>query len=298
MSLALVTCFRVLAAILTYSHLQAATNQMAPMRIAWPVEGQSFSLGTVIKIKTEIFSPSGTVKEVQFFADTNLIASAYTAPFDAVWRVTNNAEPGGGIWKLKVVATDQVGSKTESPPVAIGYHKDPPTEPIVEILQPANRAMFALSNRVVFSTEVLASFGGAGPVELFLDGASLGTFDKGESLTALTPPRSVILTNIIEGEHGLTVRFLGVNGYACTCNYKTNVIRVVKLGIQNARLATGGRFESDVITSYPGKPTIVQKSSDLVNWTSCSTNVPSAFSFTFSDIVVAPMRWYRVILPP
>jgi hypothetical protein len=76
-------------------------------------------------------------------------------------------------------------------------------------------------------------------------------------------------------------------------------IRVVKLGIQLPRVAATGRLQFDVLTSFPGRQTIIQTSFNLSDWTAISTNQPPTNSFTFTESSPATNshRFYRVVLP-
>lgn len=202
---------------------------------------------------------------------------------------------------MKAVAIDDSGARSESNPVRVHYVIGAPPRPVLVIVSPSNGAIFAAPATFVFSAEVLASTAqDAGPVEFFIGTNSVGLVDAGALLTATTPPSSVTVSNLLEGEYKLTVRFRGGDGLFCPCNLITNTIRVVKLGMQLPRLTADGRFQVEVLTSFPGKETIIEASSNLVNWFPISTNQPlsSAFTFTESSPATKSQRFYRVSLPP
>jgi hypothetical protein len=104
----------------------------------------------------------------------------------------------------------------------------------------------------------------------------------------------------MEGEHELKVAYLGSDGFYCTCSLTSRTIRVVKLAVQSPRVNASGQFEFEVLTSFPGRPTIIQASSDLMEWTSIHTNEPSgnAFWFTESPRATNSHRFYRALVPP
>jgi len=54
-----------------------------------------------------------------------------------------------------------------------------------------------------------------------------------------------------------------------------------------------------VLTSYLGKDTLIQASSNLLDWISTSTNQSSTNVFTFIDPLPATngARFYRVLVP-
>jgi hypothetical protein len=149
----------------------------------------------------------------------------------------------------------------------------------------------------LFSADLMSSEGEAGPVEFFDGTNSLGVVSFGNvPLTADTPPYSLVVTNLAEGRHSLSVKYRGGNGYQCHCGSVT--IRVTKLGIQSPSLRADGRVEFGVVTSFPGSPIVIEASPDLVNWTPVSTNVPPGNTLTFVDPFPATnvARFYRALV--
>jgi peptidyl-tRNA hydrolase len=110
----------------------------------------------------------------------------------------------------------------------------------------------------------------------------------------------VIVSNLVEGEYKLTVRYGGQNGSRCiSCQLATNTIRVVRLGVRTPVLTSDGQVQFEVVTSFPGRETIIQASSNLLDWLAVSTNRPCTNAFTFSEPFAAnrAQRFYRVWLP-
>ena len=150
------------------AHAQAGESNRPPeVSILWPRQDDSFSAGILIKIKTVASDLDGSVAQVQFFAETNLIGVVTTPPFNLIWPVDIRGA-AYGTWDLKAVAVDNRGATTQSAPVRICYYTGGPPEPVLEIISPHNAAVFAAPATFDFSAEVLASFWGAGPVEFFV----------------------------------------------------------------------------------------------------------------------------------
>lgn len=152
-----------------------------------------------------------------------------------------------------------------------------------------------------FSAEVLASEGDTGPVEFFVGTNSVGIVDQGGVLTATTPPSSLTVSNLSEGQYKLSVRYRGLNGgYCIPCLWNTDTIRVVRLGAQLPSVTRDSRLQFEVVTSLPGKETIIQASPNLVDWAPISTNRPATNTFTFVEPSLATntQRFYRVFVPP
>jgi len=295
--------FRILLVSALYplvSALGGESNQSPEVAIVWPRNGDQFAAGIGIKIKADASSNAGaSVTQVQFFAETDLIGTVTDAPFNLVWQVYL---PGvdRGYFDLRAVAVDSLGRRAESAAVSIFYSSTRPLLSVVEMLSPRNGSIFAAPATFVFSAEVLASEGDAGPVEFFVDDNSVGVASGSKFLSATAPPASVVVSNLAEGEHRLRVKYLGGAGCCCYCNGITNIIRVVRLEMRSPRLTPEARFQFEVAASLPGIKTIVQVSPDLVAWTPITTNLPPGTTFTFTDTHPATnaQAFYRVALPP
>jgi hypothetical protein len=61
--------------------------------------------------------------------------------------------------------------------------------------------------------------------------------------------------------------------------------------------AAGGAFELTVSMPSPYYSTVIQASTNMLNWVSVYTNTPS---FTFTDLTAtaSPQRFYRTVLGP
>ena len=280
-------------------HVRAAGENSPPeVSILWPREWDGFSLGTLIKIKADATDSDGSIAQVQFYAETNLIGVVTNPPFNVMWYV--DVRGAAYTWSLKAVAFDNLGAKSESAPVTVYFYTGGPTRPVLEIIAPRHGAYFPAPATFAFTAELLASIGDAGPAEFFVGTNSVGLVDQGGTLSATTPPSTVTVSNLLEGQYQLTVRDLGLSGVICTCNLITNTIHVVKLGVQSPTVTPDGRIKFEVVTSFPGKPTIIQASSNLLDWLPISTNRPSSSTFVFTDPSPATnsQHFYRALVPP
>jgi len=251
----------------------------------------------LIKIKADVTDPDGTVAQVQFFAKTNLIGVVTNQPFNLVWQVILPGVNNGPL-DLLAAAVDNLGAATESESVPVWYYTGAVPAPVVDITSPRDGGIFASPATFVFSAEVLASLGVVGPLEFFVGTNSVGLVDQGGFLTATTPPSSVTVSNLLEGDYNLSVAFRGQNGSYCHCGSIT--IHVVQLGVQLPSVIPDGRLRFEVVTSFPGKLTIIQASPNLMDWVPISTNQPTSNSFTFTATAPATnsQRFYRVLVPP
>jgi hypothetical protein len=257
-------------------------------------------------LKAEASDPDGVVTQVQFWVETsfetNLLGVATRAPFTALWSFGEGAtiDVHRGYWTVKAIATDDAGARSESGPVNMFYFTGVAPFPVVEMLFPKNRELVAAQAPFEFQAEQFASLGDTGPIQFFVGTNQVGSVDDGTPFSAATPPRSVIVSNLVEGEYKLTVRYGGQNGSRCiSCQLATNTIRVVRLGVRTPVLTSDGQVQFEVVTSFPGRETIIQASSNLLDWLAVSTNRPCTNAFTFSEPFAAnrAQRFYRVWLP-
>ena len=221
-------------------HAQPGPDNRAPqVSISWPAPGDLFRAGTTIRIKAAATDPDGSVAQVQFFAQPELIGVVTNPPFNLLWQVESRGAASGSL-DLQAVAVDDLGAQTESAIVTVTYYTGGPPRPVLEIISPVDGAVFPVPATFDFSAELLASSGGAGPVEFFVGTNSVGIVEQGGWFSATTPPNSITVTNLAEGEHKLTVRYRGLDGTLCSCVLKTNTVRVVKLGFQSPYLTPDG----------------------------------------------------------
>jgi len=286
----------------------AASNSPPHVSLLWPKASNHgwdyvFSVSTELRLQAEATDSDGFVTRVEFWVETNLLGVVTQPPFNFLWAA------GAGVpidvtknyWDLNAVAFDNEGARTESRPVRVGYLLGLPPGPVVEMRSPKDGEIFATPATFEFTAEVLASLGDSGPVQFYVGTNLAGVVDDGSPLSATTPPRSVTVSNLSEGMYPLTVRYGGQNGYEnCeSCRSTTNTIRVVRLGARTPALTAEGSLQFEVVTSFPGRETVIQASSNLLDWLGVSTNSPSTNVFTFSEPLATNRahRFYRVWLP-
>jgi plastocyanin len=105
---------------------------------------------------------------------------------------------------------------------------------------------------------------------------------------------------------GLTFTYAGTFPYYCKYCYMSGTIVVLapapppRPSLINPIRFPNGDFKFTVTNVVVGKTTIVQASTNLVNWTGLGTNVAAATSYPYTNTGAAtfPRRFYRAIALP
>ena len=293
-----------LGSVMEVANARASGGTAPEVSIAWPLSGSGFPLGDLIKIKASASEPDGSIDHVQFFADTNIIGAVSNAPFNIIWQVstTPSTPPfSGRPVNLTAVAVDGLGVSTQSAPVSIGYCSGCPPRHYVAITTLPDGTLFSAPATFTFRAELLATISPSdnGPIQFFVGTNSLGIVTQSGPFTATSPPFSITVTNLAEGQYPLSIKCLGINAGAETVSQPIT-INVTRLGLQSPLVTSDNRFAFDVVTSFPGNPTVIQASSNLLDWFPVNTNVPSSNTLLFveSSAATNSARFYRAIVFP
>src|SRR6266508_2332110 len=114
--------FFLLTGLAALGHAQADPDNCPPqVSISWPKPSDRFRSGTLIKIKADVTDPDGSVAQVQFLANTELIGVVTNPPFNLVWQVILPGINNGPL-DLMAAAVDNLGATTESETVHTWYY--------------------------------------------------------------------------------------------------------------------------------------------------------------------------------
>ena len=280
---------------------QAQSSNLPPeVSIVWPTDACEnaflFHRPSCLKIKAIAEDPDGSIAEVRFFTAGVLIGVVTNAPFEIVWLGP------GGTGYLRAVAVDNLGAANQSATVIVVFPDFYNSPPVFAVRSPAKESIFPAPGAFVFSAELLSTANcESGAVEFFLGTNSVGVVTQSGPFTASTALYSLTVTNVPEGDYLLSVR---KDGNTWTGSYAPGscdpvVIHVVKLGVKAPRMTPDNRCEFEVVTTFPTNQNIIETSSNLLNWTPISTNVPMTNSFTFTESspVTNSPRFYRAVVP-
>jgi hypothetical protein len=262
---------------------ESAQDAVPGIEIVYPKEESLYSSGMSVRITTALKDPSYPIKDVHFFAETNEIGIATNAPFALWWNLDTSR---GSLRTLRAVARAESGISATSPPVRVVISAGGvPPFCTYEITAPRNAEIFLAPATFTFSAEAMAFTRGA-PTWLYVGTNLVATFGD--------PPFSMTVTNLNSGTYKLTVR-----GFGSEYEGEPVVsITVADLWIRSTRKTEDGRIELRILTAYPGRETVLYRSSDLANWLPINTNAPAqkTFEFLVPDDPAAT-QFYHVAVP-
>jgi hypothetical protein len=140
-----------------------------------------------VTVSATASAPSGTIAQVQFFANGNSIGASTSAPYTATATLAE------GSYTLTAVATDNTGLSATSSPVSLTIQDIPPT---VSITAPANGVSFTPPATINISATASDLDGTVAQVQFFANGNLIGT--------SAGAPYSIVWSNVAAGSYGLT----------------------------------------------------------------------------------------------
>lgn len=141
-------------------------NASPTISITAPSAGATYLTGDPVTINATANDADGTVTNVQFLVDGNVVGSDATSPYSFTWTSTVGAH------NLTARATDDLGAQTTSAPVAITVGNVVP--PTVSITAPTSGSTFVLGDVVNITANASDADGTVSQVEFFVNGVSVG----------------------------------------------------------------------------------------------------------------------------
>jgi hypothetical protein len=260
------------------------TNRPPAVRIIYPETGALFYNALYVRVKAEATGPDGSISEVRLYLDGNPVNTVTNAPYNFVAQVkTFNRQ-------FSAVARDDKGAETQSTVIDFSV-SEAPVDSII-LLEPRVGTIVPARADLVIHADLVAIYSQSRTNQLafYLNGQVIGTAFT-ERFAATNAPVTLTLTNLSEGEHEISV---GINtGAFCAC--PVNRIRAVNLALRDPILTPDNKLDFEVITAFPGRTTVIQYSTNFVDWSELQTITPDTNYFR----LVAPIepatsrRWYR-----
>lgn len=240
-----------------------------------------------VLMRVDIAPSDAVVNEVRFRANDILVGVVTNAPF-SVWLEVEqyNTKPTAG---MVISATAVVnGLPITAEPARIFVTGGPPPFLEYEILSPWNGEIIPFRQALTITVDLIARYPGLFYIAEILAGTNvLGSFNT------QNVPYSLAAANLPLGTHVLTV-----NDRDSQSRIQPVQIRVAELGIQNLQ-TRGGAVRVDIVTAYPGRATVLQRSANLTDWIAVTSHSPASNRFQFVD--PTPLsenpRFYRLLVP-
>lgn len=164
-----------------------------------PTNGQTFTTGNVVTLSATASDSDGTVSQVGFYVDGNLVGTSTTAPYSVAWTSV------AGTHSVYARATDNSTASTNSGTVSITVNPPPNVPPTISLTSPTNGQSFTTGNVVTLSANAADSDGSVSQIGFYVDGSLVGT--------GTAAPYSVAWTSTV-GSHSIYARATDNSGAA------------------------------------------------------------------------------------
>jgi regulation of enolase protein 1 (concanavalin A-like superfamily) len=169
----------------------ASSNKPPTVSISAPIAGASYTAPASMPLSAIAGDVDGSVTRVDFYAGTQLVASAGASPFTATW-----SNVAAGTYSLTAVATDNAGATTTSQPVAVTVTAGANKPPTVSITAPTAGASYTAPASIGMSAMAGDADGSVTRVDFYAGTQLVGS--------ATTNPFAATWTNVAAGTYSLT----------------------------------------------------------------------------------------------
>lgn len=246
--------------------------------ISSPISAAEFTAPATIDISADATVTSGSVTNVEFFANALSLESDQAAPF----RVTANNLAVGN-YALTAVATAAGVSATSSVVNITVITAAPP--PSVAITNPPAGAVFAAPAALKIAADATVSSGSITNVAFFGNLVSLGSV-RGA-------PFRITTGSLPAGAYSLTA-IATAAGVSATSSVVNITIVSPVVTTSSVPQVVNGLFSFNY-SANPGLVYRVERSANLIDWVSRVTNTAAGNSVRFSeDFVIDSSLFYRV----
>jgi hypothetical protein len=186
------------------ANLVTVSSGTAPaISLSSPANGATFTAGQPQILVANASAGSGTITNVQFFANGVALGSDPTFPYNFTWTPA-----GTGAVALTATATDSLGNQTTSAVVNVTVAGQSASAPTVAITSPVGGASLPVGVASIITANAADSDGTIASVEFFANGVSLGV------KTAF--PFNATFTPSVPGNYVLTARATDNGGNIAT----------------------------------------------------------------------------------
>ena len=167
------------------------TNNPPTVSLTAPANNSTVTAPVTVSANANAVEVNGSITQVEFYANGNLIGTDTTAPYSISWT------PTAGTYSLTARATDNLGAQTTSNArsVTVINTNQPPT---VTLTSPANNATYAAPASVALSANPQDSDGAITQVDFYNGATLIGTVTG--------PPYNATWAAVPAGNYVLTAK--------------------------------------------------------------------------------------------
>ena len=259
-----------------FSYTRSTAPPPTPtVSISTPLGGSLFAAPASVGLTASASVSSGTVTNVSYFAGTTFLGRASTSPFGVTGSI---ASPGP--YALTAVATAG-GISATSAAVNITVV----ARPTVSIASPADGTVLSAPAIIHLSANASESGGTVTNVAYFNHSTALGS--------SQTTPFNLTTASLGAGSYSLSAVATAFGITATSAVVNVSVVLPVDVSLGSS--SSSGGFFSMSYHVDPGLRYVVQGSSNLLDWVSLVTNVPTSDPATFSQSETdSPATYFRV----
>lgn len=149
--------------------IEVRPNQVPTVAITAPTDGTVFVIPATVQITVQASDPEGQLARIELYRGGVLVGEADASPASFTF---SDLPAGAHVFVAKAV--DAAGGTGESAPVTLQL-RPPDLPPVVTITAPANASSFEVPATVLVTVEATDAEGQLTRIELYRDGALVGT---------------------------------------------------------------------------------------------------------------------------
>jgi subtilisin family serine protease len=256
-------------------------DQPPTVALLSPTNTARFSTFTPVTLRADAADTDGQVAYVEFYTGDQLLGTVTNSPYSlAIGALT------AGEYNLKLRAVDDLGIAAMSSPIVIT--SVPPPSVTLEILD--TNAAFTAPATVKLQATATSPGVTIAQIEFFESLVSWGSLP--------TNPSVLVVSDLPAGHYSLTAQAtdeLGGVGVSSPLNFTVEAATPIRL-LSVETLKNGG-FQFLVIGLPANSVVVIEASTNLIDWTSITTQSASGISLSFTDtnVIAFPARYYRVV---
>lgn len=202
-------------------------NNAPTVAMTSPASGTSVNAGATVNLAAVASDADGTVANVRFIANGNVVGTATSIPFSTAW-----VPSAAGSYTVTAQATDNSGNVTNSTAITVTVVAN--RAPTVALTAPGNGSTVRVGSGTTLTANANDTDGTIASVQFFANGLAIGAADT-------TAPYAAVFTPGAEGIYRITATALDSSG-AATISAQITVLAVIP-GAKGADVSYSGIYQ-------------------------------------------------------